>query len=237
MASATQQQSKFTNTILHGDCIETMRQMPAESVDFILTDPPYLVNYRDRNGRSIDNDANSDWLKPAMAEAYRLLKPNRVAIMFYGWTRTDAFFEAWREAGFRPVGHLVFRKAYSSKSRFLSYCHEQAYLLAKHRPPLPKCPLSDVIEMPYSGNKLHPTQKPVAALVPLIRGFSLPGEVILDPFAGSGSSCAAALLTGRKYIGIELNAEYFSEASRRMERVKTRIFARRSSSFRHPNPR
>jgi DNA modification methylase len=200
-------------------------------VDFILTDPPYLVNYRDRNGRSIDNDANSDWLKPAMAEAYRLLKPNRVAIMFYGWTRTDAFFEAWREAGFRPVGHLVFRKAYSSKSRFLSYCHEQAYLLAKHRPPLPKCPLSDVIEMPYSGNKLHPTQKPVAALAPLIRSFSLPGEVILDPFAGSGSSCAAALLTGRRYIGIELNAEYFSEASRRMERVKTRISARRSSAF------
>lgn len=230
MASATQQ-SNFTNKILHGDCIDAMRQMPAASVDFILTDPPYLVNYRDRLGRSIDNDANSDWLKPAMAEAYRVLKPNRVAVMFYGWTRTDAFFEAWREAGFHPVGHLVFRKTYSSKSRFLSYCHEQAYLLAKDRPPLPKYPLADVIEMPYSGNKLHPTQKPVAALVPLIRSFSLPGEVVFDPFAGSGSSCAAALLTGRKYIGIELNTEYFSEASRRMDRVKARISARRSSAF------
>jgi DNA modification methylase len=85
--------------------------------------------------------------------------------------------------------------------------------------------------MPYSGNKLHPTQKPVAALVPLIRSFSLPGEVVFDPFAGSGSSCAAALLTGRKYIGIELNAEYFSEASRRMDRVKARISTRRSSAF------
>jgi tRNA1(Val) A37 N6-methylase TrmN6 len=102
MANATQQQSNFTNKILHGDCIDAMRQMPAASVDFILTDPPYLVNYRDRLGRSIDNDANGDWLKPAMADAYRLLKPNRVAVMFYGWTRTDAFFEAWREAGFIP---------------------------------------------------------------------------------------------------------------------------------------
>jgi DNA modification methylase len=97
--------------------------------------------------------------------------------------------------------------------------------------------LADVIEMPYSGNKLHPTQKPVAALVPLIRSFSLAGEVVLDPFAGSGSCCAAALLTGRKYIGIELNADYFSEASRRMERIRTRISARRSLSSRHSNPR
>ena len=46
-------QNGFTNQILHGDCIEVMRQMPANSVDFILTDPPYLVNYRDRSGRTI----------------------------------------------------------------------------------------------------------------------------------------------------------------------------------------
>jgi site-specific DNA-methyltransferase (adenine-specific) len=55
-----------------------------------------LVNYRDRSGRSIQNDANADWLKPAMREAYRVLKPNRVAVMFYGWTKVDAFFEAWK---------------------------------------------------------------------------------------------------------------------------------------------
>ena len=122
-----------------------------------------------------------------MAEAYRVLKQNRVAVMFYGWTKVDAFFEAWRSAGFQPVGHIVFRKSYSSKSRFLRYQHEQAFLLAKGRPPLPKQPLSDVMEMPYSGNKLHPTQKPIAALVPLIRSFTLPGESVLDPFAGSGA--------------------------------------------------
>jgi site-specific DNA-methyltransferase (adenine-specific) len=68
-------QSRFTNQILHGGCVETMQQIPADSVDFILTDPPYLVNYRDRSGRSIQNDSNADWLKPAMREAYRVLKP------------------------------------------------------------------------------------------------------------------------------------------------------------------
>jgi site-specific DNA-methyltransferase (adenine-specific) len=224
---ATTQQNSFANQVLHGDCIEVMRQMPSNSVDFILADPPYLVNYRDRSNRSILNDVNASWLKPAMAEAYRVLKQNRIAIMFYGWTKIDKFFEAWVAAGFQPAGHIVFHKRYSSKSRFLRYQHEQAFLLAKGRPALPKQPLGDVIEMPYSGNKLHPTQKPVPALVPLIRSFTLPGETILDPFAGSGSSCAAALLTGRKYIGIEMDDVYFQLALERLQRVHQRAVVRR----------
>jgi site-specific DNA-methyltransferase (adenine-specific) len=227
MQAQTTVQNRFINSITQGDCIQVMRQMTANSVDFILTDPPYLVNYRDRDGRTIRNDAKADWLKPAMREAYRVLKHNRVAVMFYGWTKVDAFFEAWKQAGFQPVGHIVFRKKYSSKSRFLSYQHEQAYLLAKGNPPLPKQPLADVMDMPYSGNKLHPTQKPIKALAPLVRSFTLPGELVLDPFAGSGSSCAAALLTGRRYIGIELDAEYFNQASARLERVHERIAAKK----------
>jgi site-specific DNA-methyltransferase (adenine-specific) len=228
---ATVQESSFTNQILHGDCIDMMRQMPANSVDFILTDPPYLVNYRDRTGRSIRNDVDDAWLKPAMAEAYRVLKQDRVAIMFYGWTKIDAFFDAWRSADFQPVGHIVFRKSYSSKIRFLRYQHEQAFLLAKGRPPLPKKPLGDVMEMPYSGNKLHPTQKPIPALVPLIRSFTLQGETVLDPFAGSGSTCAAAALTGRKYIGVELDDAYFQHSVARLNRINQRVAQKRSSGI------
>jgi site-specific DNA-methyltransferase (adenine-specific) len=211
--------------------------MPANSVDLILTDPPYLVNYRDRNDRSIPNDVNGDWLKPAMREAYRVLKQDRLAIMFYGWTRVDAFFEAWRSAGFKPVGHLVFQKSYSSKSRFLRYHHEQAFLLAKGRPPLPARPLADVMNMPYSGNKLHPTQKPVSILAPLIRSFSLPDELVFDPFSGSGSTCATALLTGRRYLGVEMDDGYFQQSSARIERVKERIAAKRSSPLLIPTSR
>ena len=224
-------QNQLVNTITQGDCIQVMRQMSANSVDCILTDPPYLVNYRDRDGRTIQNDKDDNWLKPAMAQAYRVLKQDRVAIMFYGWTKVDAFFEAWRSAGFQPVGHIVFRKSYSSKSRFLRYQHEQAFLLAKGRPPLPKQPLGDVMDMPYSGNKLHPTQKPVQALAQLIRSFTLQGETVLDPFAGSGSTCAAALLTGRRYIGAEMDDAYHLLASERLQRVHHRVAARRLSSI------
>jgi DNA modification methylase len=108
MNTNTIQQQLPINTILNGNCIEKMRQMPANSIDFIITDPPYLMNCRDRNGRSIQNDTNTDWLQPAMCKAYRVLKQDRVVIMFYGWTRVDAFFAAWKDAGFRPVGHLFF---------------------------------------------------------------------------------------------------------------------------------
>jgi len=151
-------------------------------------------------------------------------------LCFYGWTKVDEFFAAWRSAGFQPVGHIVFRKAYTSKSRFLSYQYEQAYLLAKGHPPLPKQPVADVMDMPYSGNKLHPTQKPVTALAQLIRSFTLPEKVVLDCFAGSGSTCAAAMLTGRRYFGIELDSEFCAHATSRLERVKERVETRRASA-------
>ena len=170
------------NSILQGDCIERMQQLPGGSVDFILTDPPYLVSYCDRKARSIQNDDNSAWLKPAFNQAFRVLKPNAFMVAFYGWTKVDLFVEAWRSAGFRIVGHLVFRKRYASKTRFLRYQHEQAYLLAKGRPDLPKEPIADVIDMPYTGNRFHPTQKPIDALLPLIESFSRPGDIVFDPF-------------------------------------------------------
>ena len=223
---------QFLNTVAHGDCIEIMRQMPANSVDFILTDPPYLVNFRVRQGRTLQNDTNADWLRPAMQEAFRVLKQNRLMLCFYGWPRAEKFLEAWREAGFRPVGHLVFRKSYTTKAtEFLRYQHEQAYLLAKGRPAMIGGPVSDVQRLHFTGNKLHPTQKAVMSLIPIIRAYSLPGDVVLDAFCGSGSTCAAALLTGRRYIGIELDAEYHRAATERLERVKERIAKRSSPSF------
>jgi DNA modification methylase len=205
-----------SNTVLHGDCISIMQSLPANSIDFILADPPYLVRCQDREGRSIQNDSNSDWLMPAFAEAYRILRQDRLMVSFYGWGQVDKFFHAWRSAGFRVVGHLVFRKQYTSKTRFLRYQHEQAYLLAKGNPALPENPVGDIIDMPYSGNKLHPTQKPVAALKPLIEAFTQKEDLALDPFCGSGSTLLAAKILSRRYLGIELDPQYHAAATTRL---------------------
>jgi site-specific DNA-methyltransferase (adenine-specific) len=132
----------------------------------------------------------------------------------------DKFMQAWRRAGFRPAGHLVFPKSYSSKQRFLSYRHVQAYLLAKGNPALPANPISDVQPWKYTGNSFHPTEKPVSSLLPLIEAFSRPQSVVLDPFCGSGSTLVAAALTGRQYVGIELSQEYCETARRRTLQVR-----------------
>jgi len=64
---------------------------------------------------------------------------------------------------------------------------------------------------------IHPTEKPVALLTSLITSVTKPGDLILDPFAGSGSTLVAAKKTGRRFIGVELNDEYFEKAQRRIE--------------------
>lgn len=204
------------NRILHGDCVQLMRGLPSESVDFVLTDPPYLVRYRDRTGRTVANDNNDRWLRPAFAEMFRLMRPDTLALSFYGWSRVDAFVDAWRAAGFSLVGHLVFAKPYASSSRFLEYRHEQAYLLAKGLPSLPAAPPPDVLDWRYTGNRLHPTQKPAESLTPLVQAFCPPAGLVLDPFCGSGSSLVAARDAGRAFLGIELDAAHHRTACARL---------------------
>ncbi len=193
-----------------------MAALPEGSVDFILTDPPYLVNYRSRSGQRVANDNGGDWVRPAFAQMYRVLKSGGLCASFYGWPKADLFIDAWREAGFRMVGHLVFVKRYASSSGFLRSQHEMAYLLAKGDARRPALPIPDVIDFPYTGNKLHPTQKPVTALRPLIESFTQPGDLVLDPFCGSGSTLVAAQMLGRDWLGIELSAQHCRTARQRM---------------------
>ena len=159
-ATNTPALSSFLNRVTRGDCIDVMQQMPSKSVDFIATDPPYLVRYLDRSGRSVKNDDNDAWIDPAFAQMHRVLKDNSFCVSFYAWNKADRFIEAWKKAGFRIAGHIVFTKKYASSARFMSYQHEQAYLLAKGNPQAPVNPPPDVIPWTYTGNKLHPTQKP-----------------------------------------------------------------------------
>lgn len=208
------------NSVMHGDCVPLMRRMESESIDFILTDPPYITRYRSRDGRTVINDDNARWLRPAFTQMYRLLKNGSFCVSFYGWNKADLFISAWRAAGFRIVGHIVFRKRYASSARFLCYQHEQAYLLAKGDVIPPESPLSDVIDFTYAGNRLHPTQKPTEALRPLVRAFCEPRGIVLDPFCGSGSTLVAAKELDRNFIGIELDGAHHLTASRRLLDVK-----------------
>jgi len=207
----------MTNAIIHGDCVSHLSELDTESIDFVLTDPPYLVAYRDRSGRTIANDDDDAWLRPAFRQIHRVMKESTLCVSFYGWHKVDAFFAAWRASGLTPVGHIVFRKSYTSARRLLLYQHEQAYLLCKGPTPRTSEPIPDVIDFPYSGNTLHPTQKPTEALEPLIHAFCPADGIVLDPFCGSGSTLLAARNMGRRYVGIELDRVHHRTACLRLQ--------------------
>jgi site-specific DNA-methyltransferase (adenine-specific) len=207
----------WLDRILLGDCADEMRHLPDGCADMILTDPPYLVKYRERGGRRILNDDNDRWLHPVFSQAYRLLKDNSFCVCFYGWNQVDKFLAAWRAVGFKPVGHFVWVKTYSSSVGYSRMWHECAYLLVKGRPEKPVNPPPDVLAWgKYSGNKLHPTQKPVAALSPMLEAYSRKGDVVLDPFGGSGSTAVAARQCGRHFVLFEKEEQHFEAARLRL---------------------
>ena len=215
------------NSIVNSDCLMALTEIPTRTVNFVLTDPPYLVRYKSRDGRMIVNDDNDLWLKPAFREIFRVLDRDSYAVSFYGWPQADRFVSAFRAAGFKLVGHIMFPKAYASSTHHLRYQHECAYLLAKGRPTAPIKPIPDVIPWQYTGNRHHPTEKPLSVLRPLITAFSRPAGIVLDPFAGSGSTLVAAKELGRNYIGIEIDSEYHRIAFKRLLRTEPCVRDRR----------
>lgn len=212
---------------LCGDSAQLLTQYPDACVDLVVTDPPYLVNYRDRQGRRVRNDDNAGAVLPVFDEIARVLKPDSYCISFCGWSALPAFTAKWQACGFEIVGQIVWPKPYASRSGATQYRHESAYVLAKGCPAKPSNPIEDVQPWTYSGNRAHPTEKAVSVIEPLIRSFSKPGDIVLDPFSGSGSTVVAAALTGRRYIGIELESAYCDHAWRRLEGVAASRQSRR----------
>lgn len=210
----------FQNNIICGESAKTLETIPTGSIDLIVTDPPYGVNYRDRTGRKVKNDDDLGFVLPVFEQAFRALKQDSYCISFYGWNKADVFLTAWKQAGFSVVGHLVWTKNYASRTGVVKYHHEQAYVLAKRRPARPKQPIADVLPWTATGNRAHPTEKAVQSLAPLINCFSEPGDLVCDPFAGSGSTCVAAALAGRNYLGIELEEKYCTHARKRLSGVE-----------------
>jgi DNA modification methylase len=208
----------LVDNILPGDCAEEMQRIPNGTIDLVVTDPPYIAKYKDRTERRVLGDDNWRWVAPAFSQVYRVLKPDSYCVSFYGWQHIEKLMTTWKFLGFHPVAHLVWPKRYPSKRSVVEYMHEQAFVLAKGSP-YPTYRLPDVLPWEYSGNALHPTQKAVSVMKPLILAFSKPGEIVLDPFCGSGSTLLAARETGRHYIGIEKDQRIYETLRARLRDV------------------
>jgi site-specific DNA-methyltransferase (adenine-specific) len=202
-----------------GNCTEIMPKMAAESFDFCLTDAPYLVNYTGRwDGarKAIVGDDDAAWLYPAFSEIYRLLKPDTFCLSFYGWPHSELFVSAWKAIGFRLVSHVIFVKNVWGLGKMTRGQHETSFLLAKGTPQRFGKPISDVIEWTREQHAIHPNQKPVAALYPVLSTYAPENALVLDPFMGSGSTLRAAKDMGMCGVGIEIEEKYCAGAVRRL---------------------
>lgn len=223
-------------TLILGDCLDVLKGLPDGSIDAVVTDPPYGINYhhgnqaggpRSTGGKptcqvkwpSIAGDSEIDgrWL----AEAFRVLKVGGAA---YLCTRQDVEPE-WRRlvvaAGFTFKQRLTWHKRVGGKGDLAgTYAPttEDVIFASKGRHRLNRRPsmLLDVGCVPTWEYRHHPHQKPVALPRLLMEASTRPGDLVLDPYMGSGTTGMACMMTGRRFIGIESDPTYFVVAEARI---------------------
>ena len=212
------------NTMLgQGDCLELMKTIPDGSVDMVLTDPPYgmsfVSGFRKVAFNAIANDSSLEWIDDLASELHRITKDDTAHYVFCSYHHIDKFKQAF-ERHFKIKNILTWVKNNTSmgdlkgdfapKTEFILFMQKGRCLIRGKR----DC---NVLQYARTGNELHPTQKPVDMLEFLISKFSDESMVICDPFMGSGSTGVAAKNTNRKFIGIELDQNYFEIAKKRIQ--------------------
>jgi DNA modification methylase len=220
----------FINKVITGDCLKVMKQIPDKSIDLVLTDPPYGTNYlssRTKNHTYLLNDKLSDWIAmlPQMfIEFKRILTDTGCCCCCCGGGKTPgmAIFTIEAIKHFNLIQTLVWRKFIGLGWRYRP-AYETIVILSKDKnnysfyDKTKSC--SNVIEginqdIPRKGE--HPTQKPVELMKHLIQIHSQFNDLVLDAFAGSGSTLVAAKELGRRFIGIEIEPKYVEICNRRL---------------------
>lgn len=218
--------------VIHGDCLDVLRGMDAGSVDLIVTDPPFGARrpsaWRTASDRFDEIEGNSavwaEWLSPA----FDVLKDGGAAYVFTCWDKMEEWRTAMRAAGFRVRSCIVWDKCIHGLAD-LETCwapqHEFILFGAKGRHELRGKRPKDVLQVPRiePAKLVHPYQKPVRVVLPLIRASSGPGELVVDPFTGSGAVGEACSITDRRFVGVESDPTYVAIARRRIAEVNNEI--------------
>ena len=215
---------KFYNTIeqsalFYGDNLEVMDDLPAYSIDLIVTDPPY--NFTKANCTKMYKETSKKLMsKSGLNMTPRLMKKMN-AYIFCSEVQVPIYAE-WAEENACKFSILVWEKPltiisksrFSQNAEFIVRIYDDGTALNK----LDDCDsYNRVLHYPVVTKKLTPTQKPVELIARLIRLSSPEGGVVLDPFLGSGTTAVAAQRLGRKYIGIEKNQRFYRIAENRLK--------------------
>ena len=230
--------------LYHSDALEALKKLEDNSVDLILTDPPYNLreysrgNITSSNRKEINNDI-AQWdegFDPGRFkdEFLRVLKPNGNLFSFCAYNMIGKWHECF-DREFDTFQIFVWHKTNPTpkfrKNGFLNSCefvvcmwnrgHEWNFLSQKEMHNFyesPKCMGSERVKNPS-----HPAQKPVKLLKHLIKIASRENGVVLDPFMGVGSCGVAAVELKRNFIGVEIDEKYFKISKERIKKSLNRV--------------
>ena len=211
--------------LINEDCMKVLSQLDNDTVDFTLTDIPYDgVNRKDNGLRKLDK-GNADIitfdLYKFLDEIYRVTKGS--VVVFCGMNQMSEifnYFDEYAKKGKGTVRQLCWKKTNPSPMNgdyiYLSGLENAVWFKKKGATFNAHCK-SNVFEFPCGRSKLHPTEKNHALLEDLIKDNTNEEDIVFDPCCGSGSHCYVAKKLNRRYMGIELNEEYFNIAKDRIE--------------------
>jgi len=203
------------NTIICGDALLELKKFPDESIDLVLTDPPYGTKTNQR-GDSFMIGEFSNILPLVLPEIYRVLKPNGAFYCFTSWTQMSEWLLRFQQY-FKLQNLLIWDKkrhsgCYSPSS--WQFTWEGIFFGIKGKRKIRKYQ-KDVLISEEKGKRIA-MQKPVDIVKKLIEASSDEGMVILDPFIGSGTTAVACKQLKRNFIGIEISPEYCKIANERL---------------------
>ena len=224
-------------TLYHGDCLEILPTL--ERVDAVITDPPFSSGARTDAGKSVRGAMlrgakwQSDWFSHDNMATHGFLTLMRMlgrsvleqssagarSHWFIDWRMYPNLYGALESCGWIVKNLIVWDKKHFGMGANYRNQHELILYAEKQGAVFPSHSTGNVIQVPRIDGNHHPTEKPIELIEKLIEASTVVGEVILDPFSGSGTTGVACVELGRKFVGIEIDPVYFDIACRRIEQA------------------
>jgi len=221
------------NKIHNMDCIEGMKQMDDNSVDAVVTDPPYGINYQSqwvpKEERFDKIYGDGDICLSFIKDSFRVLKNSGALYLFTRWDVYPEYANEIKSEGFTIKNVIIWNRMVHGMGD-LKGCYAPCYdmiifavkghghILKNGRP-------IDVISVRRVGadKMVHPTEKPIRLIEKLIDNSTEKNDTILDPFMGSGTTALACIYLQRNFIGFEISPEYCKIAEERLKAVPKRL--------------
>ena len=222
--------------LINGNCLDTLKNIPNESIDLIVTDPPYPTTSRGNAGNSggmLQKDINKKGkvftynninCKEYAPEFYRLLKDGSHCYVMTNHINLIDMLNTFTDVGFHFIKSLIWNKGNKIMGQYYMSQYEYILFFRKGKgKKINNCGTSDILSIPNKktkdkdGKNIHDTEKPTELMEVLVNNSSQENELVLDPFMGVGSTGLACIKNNRNFIGIEIDENYFNIAKSRLE--------------------